>query len=253
MVAGAANLACQPARAALVDFQLRLYQLPDVDVISFSAHDGAKIMCQNHFKSIHFIHLHSQKNTIFAVTMLPISIINLIKEKSGMEFKNAKDFEVLSELFPANDRLGVNTLKRLMGYAKAPIAPRKATFDALAHYLGHTSWESLMGLQPSDSDWAEKAVCADEIKEGAVVEVCWLPNREIHLLCTGENHFRVTESRNGRLFVGDEVTIQHFRIDYPLEMNHIVRNREVMCDDKGLELCYIAGKQSGIKSLTIHD
>ena len=185
--------------------------------------------------------------------MLPLSVIEQIKQKSGLDFANAKDFEVLSESFLASDRLGVNTLKRLIGYAKTPIEPRKTTLDAIAHYLGQTSWEMLMGLQPSDSDWVEKSVCADEIREGSFVEVQWLPDREITLLCIGENRFRVTESRNGRLLVGDEVTIRHFRLDYPLEVAHIVRNVTVMCDDKGLELNYIAGKKNGITHSTIHD
>ena len=65
--------------------------------------------------------------------MLPLSVIEQIKQKSGLDFENAKDFEVLSESFPASDRLGVNTLKRLMGYAKTPIEPRKTTLDAIAH------------------------------------------------------------------------------------------------------------------------
>ena len=185
--------------------------------------------------------------------MLSLPIIAMIKKKSGLDFSNAKDFEVLSESFPASDRLGVNTLKRLMGYAKTPIEPRKTTLDSIAHYLGYTSWDIMMGLQPSDSDWTEKAVSADEIREDASVEVQWLPDREITLHCIGENRFRVTESRNGRLLVGDEVTIRHFRLDYPLEVAHIVRNGTVMCDDKGLELNYIAGKKNGITHLTIHD
>lgn len=185
--------------------------------------------------------------------MLPLSVIEQIKRKSGMGFESAKDFEVLSESFPASDRLGVNTLKRLMGYAKTPIEPRKTTLDAIAHYLGQPSWETLMGMQPSDSDWSEKAVCADEIREGASVEVQWLPDRKIILLCIGENRFRVTESRNGRLLVGDEVTILIFRLDYPMEVSHIFRNGAVMCDDGGAELCYIAGKKNGITHLTIHD
>ena len=43
--------------------------------------------------------------------MLSLPIIAMIKKKSGLDFSNAKDFEVLSESFPASDRLGVNTLK----------------------------------------------------------------------------------------------------------------------------------------------
>ena len=185
--------------------------------------------------------------------MLPIAVIEQIKKKSGLDFSNAKDFEVLSASFSAADRLGVNTLKRLMGYAKTPIEPRRTTLDAIAHYLGQPSWEALMGLQPSDSDWVEKAVCADEIREGATVEVHWLPDRELRLLCIGENRFRVTQSLNGRLMVDDEVTVLSIRLNYPLEVSHIVRNGAVMSDDSGEALCYIAGKQNGITRLTIHD
>jgi hypothetical protein len=140
-----------------------------------------------------------------------------------------------------------------MGYVKTPIEPRKTTLDALAHYLGHDSWETLMGIQPSDSDWTEKAVYADEINEGALVEIQWLPDRKLRLQCIGENRFLVTESLNGRLQVNDEVSILQFRVDYPLEVFHIVRNGTVICNDNGLELCYIAGKQNGITSLAIKD
>jgi hypothetical protein len=185
--------------------------------------------------------------------MLPLSIIEQIKQRSGMRFENPKDFEVLSASLPYHDRLGVNTLKRLMGYAKAPIEPRKTTLDALAHYLGHDSWEALMGIQPSDSDWTEKAVYADEVNEGTTVEIHWLPDRKLRLQCIGENRFLVIESLNGRLQVNDEVSIQQFRVDYPLEMAHIVRDGNALCDDKGVELCYIAGKKNGITSLKIND
>jgi hypothetical protein len=211
----------------------------------------AKIGRQFHLFSIHFIHL--SKTTIFVLAMLPISIIEQIKEKTGLAFANAKDFEVLSELFPASDRLGVNTLKRLMGYAKEPIAARKTTLDVIAHYLGQPSWDALMGVQPADSDWVEKAVCADEIKEGSTVEAEWLPDRKIKLLCIGENRFRVMESHHGKLQQNDEVTIHHFRLETPLEVSHIVRKGNVLRDADGAELCYIAGKQNGLKSFTIHE
>ena len=191
--------------------------------------------------------------TIFAHVMLPVSIIEQIKQKSGLDFVNAKDFEVLSESFPASDRLGVNTLKRLMGYAKEPIAARKTTLNAIAHYLDQASWDALMGVQPVDSDWVEKSVCADEIRVGSTIEAAWLPDREIRLLCIGENRFRVSESRKGKLCVGDEITIYHFRLDYSMEVSHIVRTGEVLRDADGAELRYIAGKQNGLKSFTIQE
>lgn len=185
--------------------------------------------------------------------MLSLHIIELIKKKSGLEFSNAKDFEVLSEAFPANDRLGVNTLKRLMGYAKSPIAPRKVTLNAMAHYLGFSSWETLTGVQPVESDWIEKAFFADEIREGTTVEVSWLPDRHLSLLCIGENKFSVTGSRNGKLQISDEVTIFNFRLEYPLQVFQVVRNGEVVRDAAGNELGYVAGRQNGLTELYIRE
>lgn len=185
--------------------------------------------------------------------MLSLPIIAMIKKKSGLDFSNAKDFEVLSESFPVSDRLGVNTLKRLMGYAKSPIAPRKATLDALAHYLGSPSWEALTGVQPVESDWMEKAFFADEIREGMTVEASWLPNRHIALLCIGENKFRVTESLNGKLLVNDEVTILSFRLEYPLQVYQVIRNGEIVRDAAGNELGYVAGRQNGLTELFIKE
>ena len=185
--------------------------------------------------------------------MISPSIIAMIRKKSGLDFSNAKDFEVLSASFPAADRLGVNTLKRLMGYAKSPIAPRKATLDALAHYLGSPSWEVLIGVQPVESDWMEKAFFADEIREGTFVEASWLPNRHIALLCVGENTFRVTESLNGKLQVNDEVTILSFRLQYPLQVLQVVRNGEIVRDAAGNELGYVAGRQNGLTELFIKE
>ena len=186
-------------------------------------------------------------------TMLSLPIIAMIKKKSGLDFSNAKDFEVLSGSFPASDRLGVNTLKRLMGYAKSPIAPRKATLDALAHYLGSPSWEALTGAQPVESDWMEKAFFADEIREGTTVEASWFPNRHLVLLCIGENRFRVTQSVNGKLQVGDELTIISFRLQYPLQVLQVLRNGDIVRDAAGNELGYIAGRQNGLTELFIKE
>ena len=184
---------------------------------------------------------------------MSLAIIEQIKKKSGLEFSNAKDFEVLSAMFPVNERLGVNTLKRLMGYAKSPIAPRKTTLDILSHYLGFSSWETLSGMQPVESDWMEKAFFADEIREGSIVEASWLPDRHLALRCIGENRFRVTENRNGKLHVDDEVIIYSFRLEYPLQVFQVVRNGEIVRDAAGNELGYVAGRQNGLTELFIKE
>ena len=204
----------------MVGLQLRPNELPNVNVALSALHCyllsyNAKVAFNNPSFFIHFIHLHAENHYLCTHN--------------------------------------VTYFHHRANHAKEPIAARKTTLDAIAHYLGQVSWDALMGVQPADSDWVEKSVCADEIREGSIVEAAWLPDRELTLLCIGENRFRVTESRNGKLCAGDEVTIHHFRLDYPLEVSHIVRAGEVMCDADGAELCYIAGKQNGLKSFTIQE
>ena len=185
--------------------------------------------------------------------MISPSIIEMIRKKSGLDFSNPKDFEVLAADFPAQERLGVNTLKRLMGYAKSPIEPRKTTLDILAHYLGSSSWESLTGIQPVESDWVEKAFFADEIREGSFVEASWFPDRHIVLRCIGENRFLVTESINGKLRPNDVVIIQSFRLQYPMQVLQVMRNGEIVRDAAGKELGYVAGRQNGLTELFIKE
>ena len=94
---------------------------------------------------------------------------------------------------------------------------------------------------------------ADEIREGTTVEASWMPNRHIALLCIGENKFRVTESRNGKLQANDEVIIYSFRLEYPLQVFQVVRNGEIVRDAAGNELGYVAGRQNGLTELFIKE
>lgn len=66
--------------------------------------------------------------------MLSLAIIEQIKKKSGLEFSNAKDFEVLSASFPPGDRLGVNTLKRFQVVRNGEIVR-----DAAGNELGYVA------------------------------------------------------------------------------------------------------------------
>ena len=104
-----------------------------------------------------------------------------------------------------------------------------------------------------ESDWEGKAFFADEIREGALVEASWLPDRHIVLRCIGENRFRVVESLNGKLMVDDEVVIQSFRLQYPMQVLQVTRNGEIVCDADGNELGYVAGRQNGLTELFIDD
>lgn len=99
----------------------------------------------------------------------------------------------------------------------------------------------------------EKAFFADEIREGTSVEASWFPDRHIVLQCIGENRFKVTKSLNGKLQADDEVLIQSFRLQYPLQVLQVIRNGEIVRDAAGNELGYVAGRQNGLTELFIKE
>ena len=64
VVAGASDLARQPAHAALVGFQLGLDEMSDMDMVMIAIHDGAKIIREKPLRPIHFIHLVPRVETL---------------------------------------------------------------------------------------------------------------------------------------------------------------------------------------------
>lgn len=179
--------------------------------------------------------------------MLPSSVIEKLKATSGLSLENPKDYEFLS----LETHLGVNTLKRLCGYVQEYIEPRPSTLDIVAQYLGHKTWTELLHIVPSDSEWSNEGLYADEIRIGESVIVEWLPNRLMELKCIGNETFRVAKVYNGKLCIGDEIHIELFRLHHPLVVTNIVRQGNILTNNDGTKLNYIAGKQNGIYKISI--
>lgn len=178
--------------------------------------------------------------------MLPNSIIDQIKQRSGLALDSANDYESLS----ADTNLGINTLKRLCGYAPDSTEPRRSTLNMLAQYLGFDTWNIMMNLEPGDSEWNDTCIHADEIRRNESVTVTWLPNRQLTLRCIGDETFEVSSSINGKLHTGDQVHIELFRLHHPLTVTNIVRQGQLLVNPDGTRTAYIAGKRNGISTLT---
>ncbi|MGN0186467.1 MAG: hypothetical protein ACI392_01805 [Paludibacteraceae bacterium] len=180
--------------------------------------------------------------------MLPNTVIDQIKQRSGLALDSANDYESLS----AGTNLGINTLKRLCGYTPDTTKPRRSTLNLLAQYLGFETWDLMMNLEPGDSEWDDTCIHADEIQKGESVTVTWQPNRQLTLLCIGDETFEVSSSINGKLQIGDQLHIELFRLHHPLTVTNIVRQGQLLVNSDGTRTAYIAGKQNGISTLTTH-
>lgn len=180
---------------------------------------------------------------------LPFHIIQLLKEKSGNELRLPSDCEFLSLDIESKTgvHIGATTLKRLVGFAQDERTPHISTLDAIARYLSYAHWDELSKIEDhgnSDFDVSNEEVRSADLQLGAHVEITYLPDRKVILQYFGKNHYRIIESVNSKLHIGDEVEIQNFVLHHPLLVLNVWRNGESLGQ-------FTAGRISGLSSIKV--
>lgn len=142
------------------------------------------------------------------------------------------------------EHVGVNTIKRLLGFIDDEREPRITTLNIIALYLGYEDWNALKLLDNkkgnSGFDETQTEIHAAQLELGTMIEITYLPNRKLVVKYLGDSSFVVVESINGKLCVGDLLALDYIVCDYPLLVS------EVMREGKSLG-SFTAGKQQGIK------
>jgi len=179
--------------------------------------------------------------------LLPPSIIQLLRTKSGITLDETSHCTQLVRSIEesTHEHLGVNTMKRLLGFISDERSPRLSTLNVLAHYLGFESWHQL--VETADEGNSEFDVQVDELRsrdlyENQHVFISYLPNRELTLVYLGDERFEVVNSLNSKLHVGDIVTISHFILHYPLIVSQVIRDDHTLGN-------FTAGKLSGLTDI----
>lgn len=180
---------------------------------------------------------------------LPFHIVQLLKSKSENELRQPSDCEFLSLDIESKTgvRIGATTLKRLVGFAQDERTPHVSTLDAIARYLGYAHWEELSKIEDkgnSDFDAPEGEVRSGDLHPGACVEITYLPDRKVRFLYLGNHRYRVIESLNSKLKVGDEVEILNFVLHHPLLVINVWRSGESLGH-------FTAGRVSGLSSIVV--
>lgn len=176
--------------------------------------------------------------------ILSYKIIDLLRERSGYELRNAFEIERLSLDIESvtNEHIGVNTLKRLLGFIDDERSPRSTTLDVIARYLGYANWDvlsELNGGSNSDFNTLETVLNVNDLKEGQIVSISYQPNRKLILRYIGNQTFLVDESENSKLMVGDELHISHLANNFPLYVSNVVRDGQSLNS-------FTAGKAQGV-------
>lgn len=179
----------------------------------------------------------------------PFHIVQLLKAKSGSDLRLPADCEFLSLDIESKTgvRIGATTLKRLLGFAQDERTPHGSTLDVIAHYLGYAHWDELSKIEDmgnSDFDAFDNEVRSADLLPDACVEITYLPDRKIRMQYLGNNHYRIIESENSKLQVGDEVEVLNFVLHHPLLVINVWRSGESLGH-------FTAGRVSGLSSIVV--
>ena len=153
------------------------------------------------------------------------------------------EFLVLDIESKTGEHIGLNTMKRLLGFIDDEREPRQTTLDVIASYLGYDSWETLKVFDDRSNSSFETSgneVRTTDLHAGQRIEVKYLPDRRYVLQYMGDRHFLVQTSENSKLQVGDTLTVTHFVEGYPLLIESVDRDGQSLG-------AFTAGKVQGIR------
>ena len=110
------------------------------------------------------------------------------------------------------ERLSSDTLSRIWGYKKGYSSVRQSTVRVLEQYA--------KANEESDFIYS-KAIHADECQKGDRVRIAWLPDRICVLSYLGNYRWRVEETVNGKLQVGNTFSCRTMAQNQPLIVDHL--------------------------------
>lgn len=158
------------------------------------------------------------------------------------------DYDYLSLIISerVHKSVSATTLKRVWGYVRdnEDYKPGRYTASALAELVGYRDYEDFV-LAYNDGEvqsarYSGDSMPATDFTCGERVELQWLPGRRCVLEYERDSIFRVLESHNSKLRVGDRVECAIFMQRAPLYFSRV--SREGQADST-----YIAGSRTGIR------
>lgn len=152
-----------------------------------------------------------------------------IEEAVCRRIETPKDFRFLTEQIYGQTRevISPTTLKRLWGYLSEEVIPHRSTLSILAHFAGYASWDdfceqlSRMAGELNEQPLMVEAVVGSEMGRGERLDVRWLPDSHLSLVCRGNGRFEVMESHHSLLARGDSMRLGLVFRGKPLYATHI--------------------------------
>lgn len=174
----------------------------------------------------------------------------MLEKRSGHSLTSAADCEWLALDFKsrAGESIGVNTLKRLLGFREHDVARHyTSTLDTVARYLGYRSWSDVdKAIEGSSSNFGHnpEVVSTDDLSTADTVTITYNPDRKLSFTYKGNNQFVVSASENSKLSVGDIVVIHQFTLNNPLFVGDVIRNGKSLGE-------YTAAQLGGLRTIDV--
>lgn len=168
-----------------------------------------------------------------------------VEQTYGRPVSTPLQFEALADdIFRrAGKLMSPTTLKRLWGYLKEPVAPRRSTLDVLARYCGWRDYgDFIQGNSPeieSGNVGAGIISAERDMKRGERIRLMWPPSRVCEIEYLGERRWRVVASEGTRLSPGDTFSCALIVPGEPLYLDRLVHG-----DDR--PGAYVCGRKSGV-------
>ena len=179
-----------------------------------------------------------------------------VEQRFGKGVVVSSDFVELSSkiLETAGTYLAPITLRRFWSEKECAcynVAPRRSTLNILSQYVGYSSWDVFARdydvAAVGSSDFILKAdLPAAEVLQGSVLKLTWAPDRVVYARSMGDCMFRVLESRNSKLSVGDTFKVEIFVEGEPLLLTNLVHEGQSPTK-------YVCGKVDGIRYKVVEE
>lgn len=182
-----------------------------------------------------------------------LALREAVERKYGGEPKVHGDFETLTENINNSIRefISVTTLERVWNYSSRGYETISLhTLNLLCRYAGFESWKSFCNwLNHSgiiDSSMFDvDSIRSEDLSEGDLVELGWMPNRKCVVKYLGNNFFRAVECENSTMQKGDTFQCLEFIIGLPAVMDNFHKKG----DENEKPKRYVAGLAHGLCQL----
>lgn len=177
------------------------------------------------------------------------SLQNKVEAVAGRKMASPRDFDYLSMRILDKTRhyIAPVTIKRFWGYLgeKRQTKPFRYTLDALALYAGFIDYEAFkrncLAPEPAQSGFLHNdSLQTTSLQEGARVQLMWHPDRTVIIQYQGMDMFKVVESENSKLSVGDIFICGHIIDGEPLTLRCLIH-------EGGSPVNYVCGRIDGVK------